>query len=333
MPGRPTKSYEIVSRYGVPSDVAAPEDFTLALTAERASAIVPANGLAYCADLTAERVLFTHHETAELEELFAAPFLFVEQLRRATGVTTVPFEDLAGLALAEPGMRPVLVFSPGRSGSTLFAKLLAASGVGCASEPDMLTQIGRADPQAWAGLPPGTDALLAGTCIGALCRVLGQGAVIKLRGWCNARPIAMVRSFPGCRVVFMLRGMAGWAMSRHRTFQETPDAVAAELCRALDALDLLAGAGVAAELLWYEDLIADPQAVLALLDASVPSQRLGQIMREDSQAGSWIARRIVERKPVQSGFLEEFAARWAAIRKRAAWSASTEALLQRMWDR
>ena len=330
MSGRMTHQHDIVSRYAVPSDVASPEDLTLGPA--RPGLALPAHALAYCADFAARRVILTHHEAAELGAMFAAPFLFVEQLRRATGVTTVPFESLSALRLAPPGLRPVLVFSPGRTGSTLLARLLTESGVGCASEPDMLTQIARIHPGTWDSLPPGTDTLLAGACIGALCRALGPRTAVKLRGWCNARPMAMVGGFPGCRVVFMLRGMAGWAMSRHRVFQESPDGVAAELLRALDALDALASAGVGVEILWYETLVSDAPGALALFDARLPPDRLERVMQEDSQAGSWIARRRVAGRPVQDGFLQDFAAAWAARSQGRRWSAGTQALLEQMWS-
>ena len=332
MPSRTINQYAIVSRHDVPSDVAAPEDFTLAPTSVRSSPNLPPHALAYCADFGAERVLFTHHDPARSQSLFAAPFLFVEQLRSASSVTAVPFERLAELGLVEAGMRPMMVFSPGRTGSTLLTKLLAAAGLGCASEPDMLTQIARTDTAVWADLPPDMDRLLAAACIGALCRVLGVGAAIKLRGWCNARPLAMVQGFPACRVLFMLRGMTGWVLSRHRVFGESADAVAAELLRALDALDTLAAEKIAVEILWYETLAVEPEAALARLGARVPALLLAQIMQQDAQEGSWIARRIVAGRPVQSGFMSEFAACWARCRQERFWSVGTEKLLQLMWD-
>ena len=283
---------------------------------------------------------FTEHDPQQLQPLFAAPFLYAEQLMRASSVLTVPIECLAETGLAEAGQRPIFVFSPGRTGSTLLMQVMTEAGLQCASEPDMLTQIGRMGRADRHKLPPGAETLLAGACIGALGRALGEHVVIKLRSQCNTRPLAFLDASPGCRVVFMLRRMMPWALSRHRVFQEPADSVAAVLRHGVDALDKLLGAGVPMSVLWFERLVADPVGALAacaadlgLPELEVDAARLSGIMSADSQEGTGIARDLVRGLPVQDGFIEQFRIEWEQARNGAEWSAPTEALLSEMWVR
>jgi hypothetical protein len=332
MPPRLILLHDIASRADAPRDGAAPDDFTLVRPRATERLDGPAAALAYCADLAAERVLFTLHRPADMDRLFAAPFLFPEQLRLAAGVATVPFERLDEFApQAEP--RPVFVFSPGRTGSTLLVRVLSAAGLPCASEPDMLTQVAGLDAEARRRLPGGMEALLVGSCLAALGRMLGAGAFVKLRSQCNARARALVGATPGCRAVFMLRHGPAWALSRHRAFQEPPEAVAAVLRQAIDALDSLAESGVALDVLWFESLAADPRAALSLCapGARADPARLAAVMRTDAQAGTEVARHLTAARPIQDGFLDAFGRAWTQARRGAEWSAATDALLDRMW--
>ena len=324
--------YEVVARRDGPLDIVAPDDFVLEWTSSAEVGTLPSNTLAYCADFASERVLFTCHAAGDMAALFSAPFLFIEQLRLAFQVIAVPFERLDELEPDAPATQPVFVFSPGRTGSTLLARVLGAAGLACASEPDMLTQV------AWMGRPnrlrlPGAEALLAGACVSALGRALGPGAFIKLRSQCNERPLAMIEATPGCRVIFMLRGMTGWALSRHRVFQEPPQSVAAVLRQAMDSLDKLAGAGVTFDVLWFETLAADPEAALRICapGRKVSRRRLARVMAADSQEGTVLARSLVHGLPVQDGFMAAFAEAWDEARAGAVWSDQTESLLAEMW--
>ncbi len=331
---RLTHRYDIVSRSHAPAEWAAAEDFVTDWTASSERFQRPAGALAYCADLAAERVVFTLHTEAALGRLFAAPFMFPEQRRLASQLLSVPFEQLGPPGEAAPPIGPVLVFSPGRTGSTLLTRLLAAAGRPCASEPAMLAQV------AWMGEEhrtrrEGTATLLAGACIGSLCRVLGPDTVIKLRSQCNERPLAMVDAARGCRVVFMLRRVESWAISRHRVFAESPVAVAAVLRQAVDALDTLCEAGVAFDVLWFETLAADPAAALRACAPGLQADPalLCRVMRRDSQHGTDIARSVVAGRRVADGFMPAFEAAWAAAGIGAARNARSASLLARMWGR
>ena len=332
---RLTHRYDIVSRRPVMPGGAAVADFELAWAASSPQPDLLDRALAYCADFAGERVLFSVHDQAALTRLFAAPFLFPEQWRLAAHIVSVPFEQLAEAGLPGPALQPCFVFSPGRTGSTLLVRLFEAAGLACASEPDMLQQVVWMAADDRAKLPPDADTRLAGACIAALGRVRGNGVIVKLRSQCNERPLAITRSSPGCRAVFMLRRMAPWALSRHRVFAEPPAAVASVLRQALDALDTLGLAGVPLDVLWFETLAADPMAALRICAPRTRpnASALSRVMASDSQQGSAIARSLVRHQRVQPEFMADFAAAWAVARAGAAWTTQTEALLAQMWER
>ena len=324
--------HAIVSRRGGPEGSAAPSDFVLSFTAGSDLAVLPSVALAYCLDMPCERVLFTVHDPADVARLFAAPFLFLAQLQMAIGVVSVPFERLAELAPAGPLPRHVYVFSPGRTGSTLLARLLQAAGLAAASEPDVLAQIALLPQEAWQRLPAGMDAALAACCVNALSRTLGGTAFIKLRSQCNKRPLALLQASPGCRVVFMLRGAAAWGLSRHRAFAEDAEILAVLMLEAFNALDAILRAGVRCDVIWFETLVADPAAMLSLCapGCHIEAAKLAEIMAEDSQQGTVLARDALGTVAVHQDFITSFAQYWVKWRASAVWTARTEALVAEM---
>ncbi len=331
---RSVNTYTILERREAQHDTVAPDDFRLTRTGAWLQGALPAGTLPYCADLMRERALFTTHDEAGLAKLLTAAFMFNEQLETATGILSVPFEQLDELFAPAPAP-PVLVFSPGRTGSTLLVRLLAAGGLACASEPDMLTQLGRTPRDAFALLPAGTREALARACLAQLGQTLGGGVIVKLRSQCNARPLLLTEAAPGCRVVFMLRGVTAWALSRHRSFLEPPEIVASILRQAIDALDKLAFSGAPFDLLWFETLAADPAAALRVCAPGLPFDAglLDSVMARDSQAGTMIAREFVASAPAQDGFMAQLARDWRDARAGAEWHPATEALLAEMWEK
>ncbi len=331
---RAVHTYTILQRREAQHDTVAPDDLVLSLAGSWTEGTLPAGTLPYCADLARERALFTAHDDAGLAKLLAAAFMFNEQLETATGVFSLPFEQLDD-AIAAPSAPPVLVFSPGRTGSTLLVRLLTATGLACASEPDMLTQLARLPRDAFRLLPPGTREALARACLSQLGQTLGGGVTVKLRSQCNARPLLLTDAAPGCRVVFMLRGLTAWALSRHRSFLEPPEIVASILRQAIDALDKLAFSGAAFDVLWFETLAADPASALRVCAPGLAfdTRRLDAVMARDSQEGTNVARALVASAPALDGFMAQFARDWAEARAGAEWHPATEALLAEMWEK
>jgi hypothetical protein len=324
MPARRTLHFDIADRQQELRGVAAPDDFVLA---RRDTPLpFPADALAYCADMGAERVLFSLHG-GRAKDLLQAPFLFVAQLRDAEGVVTVPFEQVAEVDGATP-CRPTLIFSPGRAGSTLFARLLQAAGAACASEPDMLTQICRFGREERMRIGPDMEVALLRACLAALCRVAGPAPFVKLRSHCNARPLPLLAAGGGGAILLMRR-MRDWALSRHLAFGEPPASVAAILRETLDAADKLLGEPMPPRIVWFEDLRADPGAVLRSCapNFDADSIRISRVMQADSQAGMAFDRAAVARATAESGFAAAFAEAWSRAQAGADWSPATHALL------
>jgi hypothetical protein len=324
----------ITERRGAPNGMVAPEDFTLSLRAASTAPYLPRGALAYCADIARERVLFTCHAQDDVPAMFEAPFLYLAQLRTAGSVISVPLERLDELGLAEGAAAAVFVFSPGRAGTTLLARLLTAAGVPCASEPDMLTQAVCLTETQRQMLPPGMDVVLATTCIGSLGRVLGRGAFIKLRSQCNEGAMTLVGAAPGSRVVFMMRGARSWAFSRHRAFAEPPNHLAMLLRHAMEALDAMIRAGVQVDILWFETLVADPLAALRLCapEARPDPARIAEVMARDSQGGTLLARELVGNADLDPGLFWAFTGQWHGARATADWTPKTWGLLEQMWS-
>ena len=324
--------HAIKSRRGGPEGSSAPSDFVLLFTAGSDAAVLPPVSLAYCLDMQRERVLFTVHDASEVAQLFAAPFLFVAQLQMAVRVISVPFERLAELDAPDPLPHSIYVFSPGRTGSTLLARLLQAAGQAAVSEPDLLAQVALVESDEWEQVPAGMDTALAKCCVDALSRTLGRGAFIKLRSQCNDRPMPLLAAAPGCRVVFMLRGAATWGLSRHRAFGESAEIVAVFMLQAFIALDALLASGVQCDVLWFEALVTDPGAALRICAPGcvIEAGKLAEIMAEDSQKGTVVAREALRATAVQQGFIADFAGFWVKYRTGFTWSPRTEALVAEM---
>ncbi len=331
---RDINTYAIEARREAQLDLVDPTDLTLALQPAQAAAALPPGTLPYCADVARERVLFTVHDAAGLARLREAAFMFNAQLETAQAALSVPFEHL-GESVGVPAVPPVFVFSPGRTGSTLLVRLLAAHGLPCASEPDALTQVALLPKQAFALLPPGTREALAQACTAQLGHTLGAGLHVKLRSQCNGRPLLLTQAAPGCRVVFMLRGIASWALSRHRSFLEPPEIVASILRQAIDALDKLAFSGAPFDILWFETLCRDPEAALRICAPGVPpdAAALDAVMARDSQEGTAVARALVAAARAQDGFMAAFSQAWTEARTGAEWHPATERLLAEMWEK
>jgi hypothetical protein len=329
MAERLTLFFDIDDRQGAPRDSVAPDDFVL--RRRNTPLTFPEGALAYCADLQAERVLFSLHGDG-LQNLFTAPFLYAAQLRGAASVATVPFEQLESLEGDGPASCPTLIFPPGRTGSTLLAQLLAACGAPCASEPDMLSQVcrfGRED-RLRIGLP--MEAALLRACLVSLCRMLGPAPFIKLRSQCNARPLALLTAVPWAKAIFLLRRRRAWAASRHRAFGEPAEAVAAVLRQAIDALDKLLGADIPFQIIWFEDLARDPMGSLrACLPASqIEPGAVMRVMAQDSQLGTAVARDAVAGTAADPAFAACFDAAWHSAGAGAEWGPATLGLLRAM---
>ena len=315
---RPITVHRIVNRVDRVWPLVAPANFALAYEGVVQPDTVLGQPLIYCADLAAERALYTVQSRESLEATFAEPTLYAAQLKQARRILSVPFERLEEMAPMH-GLHPTFIFSLGRTGSTLLSRMLDAIGRSSVSEPDLFTQIAVLGPggQRRLGSVAERQLLLAG--VASLARYRGRDVFIKLRNQCNAAPERLMAAVPYAKAAFMLRDRHAWGLSRHRAFGETPRKVANTLREAVVALDRLLKIGVTPTVVWYEDLLARPHEVLLKLvahSALAPKaigERVAGVLSVDSQEGSAVARDKLEAKQVDAGFADEFDREWRAI--------------------
>lgn len=316
MPARPILFHDIADRQHEPRDFCAPDD--LVLCRRETPFPFPQGALAYAVDLQAERLIYTLH--ADPAALFAAPFLYRAQLTDAYAAASVPFEQLD--ELQAPPARPSLIFSPGRAGSTLLVRLLAACGAPAVSEPDVPAQVARWEREDRRRHTLAMEAALIRASLTALCRAAGPAPFVKLRSQCNLRAAAILGAMPGARPIVLLRRAGAWAASRAALFGEDAAQVASALRHMLDALDALSDTP-GLTVLFYEALVSDPAAALTRVLGQAPTrEKLAAAMGRDSQAETALARDAERRAP--EGFDAAFREAWARAREGAEWSERTK---------
>jgi hypothetical protein len=246
--------------------------------------------------------------------VFEHPFLYQAQRERARSVIRIPYEELAD----EPST-PILIFSPGRCGSTLFLRALRAGGLPSASEPDYFLQIA-SDVETSQDGPNRQQLLRKATAL--LSRQLGTLApVIKLRARCNAAPLLISRAFSSARIIFILRNPVEWAISRKRALPgTTAQHAVATLKLALQALERLRSAHDV-RVCHYEDF-AGPEVgyfrdLASFLGAArpIPVDPIRAVLASDAQEGSPLSRRSLARRPVYERYVEEFKNLWEAEKR------------------
>ncbi|CAG0953319.1 hypothetical protein BURK2_00322 [Burkholderiales bacterium] len=207
--------------------------------ADKRSDLIP-----YCLDFSGQHVYFT--TGADPLAAAHAPFHHAYLREHALGFLRVPAEHLAPQPLGE--LRPVLLFSPGRCGSTALTKLLAAMGALSISEPDFYTQVAfhaaiRAskrllpDQAARTMLARAGERLLApfATSSTAPC-------VLKMRSQATFAPQEIMSAFPSWpRTLFIVRGFQAWCESRVRAFPDSLEENFLNFMFALQALRWLRG--------------------------------------------------------------------------------------------
>ncbi len=296
-------------------DFASPADFTLGPPA-RVDAWQPEPGASpYCFDPSTERLWFAL--CAAEDAVLRAPFLYAAQFAQARQIATVPFEMLDA-CLPVGSAAPTIVFSIGRCGSTLLARLLHQLGIPGVSEPDVLSQLAQMLAAPGHGMAADYLGCLVRACYGALRLRCGDGFVVKARSQCNHVAVDIMRAWPAARCVFMLRGnRRAWARSRYRAFGETGKELAHMLAWGIVTFDALWQAGCDPKLLWYEDLRDSPAWALrtagfAVADTHIPLLR--NRLTEDSQGGTALARDLAGFGDMPESEAAAFEAAWATHR-------------------
>lgn len=287
----------------------------------RAVAAFPvAQALPYAFDLDAREMVFSLHDDPRV--LLAEPFIYTAQRNDLHRIGRIGFDRLdAVYGAAPPAVPPILVFSIGRTGSTLFNRLLACAVVWSVSEPDTISQLALSGDD-FTGLATEQRRFLTWHALSPYLALAGSGVcAVKFRSQINAIAGEVALAFPTARHVFMLRGLENWALSTYRTFGIKPVHVAARLKEGLQAIAVLKAAGVTLEIVHYEQVIADPEATLGrivgpgLQAGPDLSAEIAGVMSKDSQAGTRLERAGVKAAPEgEADWLARFLHLWREVR-------------------
>ncbi len=316
---RPIHRFDVLARNRAQQNIAGPEDFTFANRGEAAPDELQPRGMMYGLNLRNERAIYTELPDDFRHSVFAAPFLYGAQLDQAQRAWSVPFERLFEVETADPAAAPVFIFSPGRTGSTLLARLVdQLAGCG-ASEPDTLTRLAIMTADERPLVPDRLAEGVVRASVASLARFLGPAPVIKLRSQCSGRADLLMAALPDARAVFLLRNRAAFARSRHRAFGETPGEIMAVLAQCVAAIAHLAATGPPPVVLWYEDMLADPFASLTAVLGDARAGAIGaaggrglaaSLLAGDAQEGSGISRAALAQQGVPDGFAAACDAAW-----------------------
>ncbi len=304
--------HEICARAKAPLALASPGDFELAPGEPITPAEIDITHYApYCFDYERGEFLLVDTSRAALDE----PFLYQAQFRLASTVLRVPLAQMRTLtarADAASVAKPLLVFSIGRCGSTLFSRLGAVAGLVSYSEPDIFSGVGRQreDPRTADILQCAMDALIAhaGVPAGQVC--------IKLRSGTNGAIARFIEAFPQARYVFLSRNLRDWSHSFIAKFGWSREQLHNSLLAAHRALTALEVARIPYLALRYEDFAPEPELAFAVLTgaAEVPGPmraELAAAVSQDAQQGSRFAGKAAE-KPDIAARVGAFVETWNA---------------------
>jgi len=270
-----------------------PGDFKLGKTQSISHSQVPAGFAPYCFDFLRRRSLYVGG--LDLEELRKAPFYYLYARRNARSVLSVPWEH--GALSPSPGAKdPILIFSPGRVGSTLLCSILDEANVVSLSEPDFYSQatlpLAAASPRFFRSQVVDAVAALSQD----LSATFSNGDapfVVKLRAECGHAPEMLLSRSQEKRSIFMLRDFDAWARSSVRTFKRKPSELVRRYVAGLRAYKKLRAIGPC-HFVRYEDLIEKPDETCAalgrFLQVEIPPNAVQIALSKDSQRGTPLER-------------------------------------------
>ncbi len=228
------------------------------------------------------------------------------------------FVELPGPSIRLPQSaalpKSLLLFSPGRCGSTLLAKVIRALGGVCISEPDFYSQAAlHALPAGSLGTNDRHLLEIARKFLVSLWMRSTDSVVMKMRSHANYAPMALLPEGEDPRkTLFLMRPFEPWCESRMRAFDNDLQDNFRIYAAALKALRQLQQQTHC--LLLDFDEINGPslewaRRLAAFLDHDFNEEAVRRVMSEDSQAGTPLAKtRLVRTLP--STLREEIAQLW-----------------------
>lgn len=273
----------------------------------------------YCFDFARRQLILTLHDRPL--DLLEEPFFYIAQRKAMQEVAYVGFDRLDEVFGTTAPAQPVMIFSLGRTGSTLLDGLIGTTMRWSLSEPDAISQLALSRLKT-AALTAEERRSLYWHSLSPLMNLAGQeGCAVKLRSQVSSAAGEVARAFPEARFVFMVRERKAWARSTFRAFRLPPERVAHRLLEGIKGIAQLRAAGVDLQILRYEDVLKDPAAELRRLVGAhadrVPDfeARVAEVMGRDSQAGSVLERGKITRPPEEEAdWVEKFEAHWAKVR-------------------
>lgn len=244
----------------------------------------------YCLDFVRRRAVYVGGVSAN--EAQAAPFYYLQLRRSARTAVMVPWEEVA--LRQDESRAPILLFSPGRCGSTLVSRILYEARVANVSEADFYTQAtSQFLSSAFNPFRRGMRHAVLG--MGRdLCASLSSGGpvVVKLRAE-SCRAPGLVIDPNERRALFVIREFESWARSTIHTFRNGPRKAVRKFLSALACRDFLQRHCECLSLR-YEDLTIDPDRARRTLEhflrVEIASSALVRAMNKDSQEGTPLAR-------------------------------------------
>jgi hypothetical protein len=260
-----------------------------------------------------------------------APFFYLYARRNTKQVLSIPWE--AGPIIpSKAGAYPVFCFSPGRCGSTLLSKLLGAAGIKGISEPDFYLALKSNAYNEHVWLRPllrKVVANLSRDLVSGLADAYGP-LIVKLR----SDSCASVKGILDCvseppKTLFLCREFDTWAASKAQAHRAFPESLVKDYRDALRCYDYLQRHSHC-HLVKYEEILLNPVGVCGAiakflgLPVSISEDRLQEVMSEDSQAGTPMARRAeakshweeIKTETLDSWRISELPARWRDLQRR-----------------
>jgi hypothetical protein len=253
-----------------------------------------------------------------------APFHW-SALRSATRRVVVCRTELR-LALPNPIITdPILVISPGRSGSTLLAGLARGFGLRGLSEPGIYLETFLAMRAAASDVERQHIASVQACRHADLLAPLEEGRPLLLKLHPYAVPglsftLPLLRHTP--RIVALVRGFVPWSMSWAKAVETSITHDVRLYAHFLETLAELTRKPVQLLVLRYEDLVSDPMAELdrlaKFLERPMDRATAVQILARDSQEGTVMAREEVAARPASPRDLDLMRLAWLLGRPAAA---------------
>lgn len=205
-----TKIMYIQDKFRYPIVPASIEDFEFieGETIDPGTILAQPNISLYCLDDAKRRAIFV--ETPPGVELSREPFFYQAQFDHAQRLIAVPYPTLVELAetLPDQGANLIIIYSVGRSGSTLLSKVFAQmEGTLSLSEPDIFCDIALLCEPDGSRAQELRDILYSSTQL--LCKpsptIDPERCVLKPRPQAIHHAAVMHQLFPEARLVFLYR--------------------------------------------------------------------------------------------------------------------------------